>query len=95
MAERKGTTGNDAPSGAAQAGRTTKELIHEAAELADGLKQDLDRFYCLAATITEKLTPEPGEDPPSSTALRLAEVLEGLLLDASRINRLCECLAIH
>lgn len=94
MVKRKRTTSNDPPSGAAQAGRSTKERIHDTAELAGDVKQDLDRFYCLAATITDKLTPAPGADSPSIAALRLSEILENLLSDARRINRLCECLAI-
>lgn len=73
-------------------GRPTADLIESALEMANEIRVERERFYALATTISEHLTPRNNEDSPDCISLRLAEVLEEMLVDTGQQNRLIKCL---
>lgn len=79
-------------SGSLYAGQPMTVLVESALEMANDIRIEREQFYILASTIRDNLAERDGEDSPDINSLRLAEVLEGMLLRCGQQLRLIECL---
>lgn len=66
--------------------------VLSAIEMAQEITLEHERLYAVATALVSQLTPQGETDPIEPIALRLSEVLEGLLCDVSQQRRLIQCL---
>jgi hypothetical protein len=68
-------------------------VLMRGAGIAEELREERNRLYCLATSIVNRLTPEENRDSPDPIALGLAEVLEEMLGDCRQEEQLVELLS--